>query len=355
MKIVAPVYKYPFNRYKFRYRKLLEIVSKTFEVSVFALKLGKMENPPSYRVVRVLPISRPARLCYWTYSYVVQALTNILGFDLVWLFDFTPISPFFFRAPIILDIDDPRVTLPSEMKSKISTSLLAAELRLLKYENVVKIVVMTEIIKKKLGKLGVDENKIEVIPYGVDLSLFRYTPIPQDPIVLYYGSFQPHRIQLLLEVIEKLTKVRKEVKFILIGNIPPQVRNKLANTLSGRVVMPGYVAHEDLPDWLQKARVCLLPQDKSLGGRLSFKLLEYMASGRPVVTTDVDESFPIKDSQAGLICPVNADAMVEAIVKLLDDDYLARQMAERGVEYAKKFDWNMMVERYLNLFTTIGK
>ncbi|MEM2011674.1 MAG: glycosyltransferase, partial [Nitrososphaerota archaeon] len=64
--------------------------------------------------------------------------------------------------------------------------------------------------------------------------------------------------------------------------------------------------------------------DESLGGRLSFKLLEYMAAGRPVVATDVDESFPIKESGAGIITPINAKAMDEAVIRLLEDEELSR-------------------------------
>ncbi|MEM4458664.1 MAG: glycosyltransferase family 4 protein [Candidatus Caldarchaeum sp.] len=355
MRIIVPVNKYPFNNYKFRYLKLLDAISNKYEVNVFALRLGKIENPITYRVVRTLPPFRPVRISYWIYSYVVQTIANVLSFDLVWLFDFIPTTPLLFKKPIILDIDDPRVTLPPEMKSRVPHNLLISELRLLRSKKVVKIVVMTEIIKKKLVKLGVDENKLEVIPYGVDLNLFRYTPLPERPVVLYYGSFQPHRARLLLKVVEKLAKVKKDIDFILIGNIPKPVRRWLANMLGERVVMPGYIPHDHLPYWLQKARVCLLPQDKSLGGRLSFKLLEYMASGRPVVTTDVDEAFPIKESQAGLVVPIDANTFAEAVVTLLEDNRLALQMSERGVEYARKFDWNKMVRRYLNLFKNVSK
>ncbi len=49
-----------------------------------------------------------------------------------------------------------------------------------------------------------------------------------------------------------------------------------------------------------------------------------MAAGRPVVATDVDESFPIKESGAGIITPINAKAMDEAVIRLLEDEELSR-------------------------------
>jgi len=120
--------------------------------------------------------------------------------------------------------------------------------------------------------------------------------------------------------------------------------------LGDRVEMTGFVEHDMLPLFLRRARVCILPQDRSLGGRLSFKLLEYMAAGRPVVSTDVDESFPLKESGAGIVTEVNPEAMAKAVIELLDDDRLAEELAVKGVEYARKYDWNKMVEDYVRLF-----
>ncbi|MEM4591674.1 MAG: glycosyltransferase family 4 protein [Nitrososphaerota archaeon] len=162
------------------------------------------------------------------------------------------------------------------------------------------------------------------MPYGADTKFFRPSPLPEEPVVLYYGTFQPHRSRLLLEFVRMLSQMRKDVCFLLIGDIPPAVRRRLIEYAGARVEMPGFIPHDQLPRWLQKARVCILPQDESLGGRLSFKLLEYMAAGRPVVATDVDESFPIKESGAGIITPINAKAMDEAVIRLLEDEELSR-------------------------------
>jgi len=42
--------------------------------------------------------------------------------------------------------------------------------------------------------------------------------------------------------------------------------------------------------------------------------------------------------------------MVEAVIRLLDDDRFAEELARKGVEYARKYDWNKMVEDYARLF-----
>ncbi|MEM0382105.1 MAG: glycosyltransferase family 4 protein [Nitrososphaerota archaeon] len=131
--------------------------------------------------------------------------------------------------------------------------------------------------------------------------------------------------------------------------MPPTVKRRLIEYAGARVEMPGFIPHDQLPRWLQKALVCILPQDESLGGRLSFKLLEYMAAGRPVVATDVDESFPIKESGAGIVTPVEPEAMAEAVIKLLDDRPLCKRLAVKGVKYASRFDWERMVAEYVRV------
>jgi hypothetical protein len=70
---------------------------------------------------------------------------------------------------------------------------LINELRLMRYNRIHKMVIMIEIIKRKLILRGLDEDKISVIPSGVDVSLFTSTPLPKEPVVLNYGTYQPHR------------------------------------------------------------------------------------------------------------------------------------------------------------------
>jgi glycosyltransferase involved in cell wall biosynthesis len=235
----------------------------------------------------------------------------------------------------------------------VQKAIINYKLRFLKNSKIRKIVVTTKIIKRKLIMLGLDEEKISVIPYGVDTSLFYPTPLPEEPVVLYYGTFQPHRAPLLLEVIEVLARKRRDAKFLLIGDMPSPVRDRLLRVAGNRVEMPGFVEHDLLLQYIQKARVCILPQDRSLGGRLSIKLLEYMASGRPVVSTNVEESFPLKESGAGLITEIDAESFANAVIRLLEDDTLANHLAWKGVEYAQKYEWNKIVEDYIKLFQQV--
>jgi glycosyltransferase involved in cell wall biosynthesis len=210
-------------------------------------------------------------------------------------------------------------------------------------------------IKDKFVKFyNIPENKIEIIPNGVDLNIFEPTNLPDENVILYYGTLAPHRSRFLVKVIEEVLKRRKDVRFIIIGDVPRWLQEYLAcKDYMENIIMPGYIEHDKLPEWIEKAKVCIFTQDISLGGRLSFKLLEYMASGRPIVATDVDESWPIKESGAGIISPLNPEIFAENIIKLLEDKELAMKLAEKGVKYARQYSWNDMVAKYVKLMEEV--
>jgi glycosyltransferase involved in cell wall biosynthesis len=341
-----------------RYNKLLTEFAKLFEVYVLAgvrPRGDSIKKTNNYKVLYMVPFYLPGRVRQIFYPFYRMLMPlNIVRADVLWLIGKTgPPQLLITKQPIVLDIEDPRITLPDEELHSQPRLYLINELRLLRNKKVRKVVVPTEMIKRKFIALGLDEDRISVIPNGVDTSLFHPTPLPKEPVVLYYGTFHPIRAKLLLEVIDVLVRRRRDVRFLLVGDIPPSVRNKLLHVAGNRVEMPGFVEHDRLPRYIEMARVCILPQNSSLGRGGSLKLLEYMASGRPIVATNVDESFPLKESGAGIITEIDAEAMAEAIIRLLDDDKLAEEFARKGVEYAQKYNWDKIVEDYVRLFYQI--
>lgn len=353
LRLVTAVSSYPF--YNFRYLKLLSEFSRYFSVYVFANSRSKKteiyNESEAYRVYYLSPSITPKRISHYYGGMISQFFINLVKPDVVWIFDITALTPpIRINKPIVLDIDDPVF----KYESKLSQ---IRDLCILRNKNVKRIIVTTHIIKNKFFKqYGILTEKIEIIPYGIDLRLFRPTKIPDENIVLYYGTLAPHRSNFLSKVIVETLARRRDVRFIILGDIPVWFREYLRRkNLTENVVMPGYVEHDKLPDYIKKARVCIFTQDISLGGRLSFKLLEYMASGRPIVATDVDESWPVKESGAGIISPIDPKIFAEKIIQLLEDDKLAEELAEKGVRYARRFSWDDMVRKYLKLFIEILK
>jgi len=341
IRVVTSVSAYPF--YNIRYVKLLEGISEKFSTTVVAGSRisDKTTIHARCRVLYVLPFI-PRRIGYHISPYVSQFLINLLHPDLIWLFDLTTqLFPIMYGQPVILDIDDPDFSAKSWVKY----------MYYLHNRKISKIVVPTGMIKERLIKFyRLPEEKIVVIPSGVDLERFKHTPLPNEKIVLYYGTFASHRSIFLLKIIEEVCRKDKEVKFIVIGDVPRFfTKSLLSKGIINRVILPGFVSHDNLPTWLQMARVCLFPQDVSLGGRFSVKLFEYMAAGRPIVATNVDESWPVREAGSGLVVPVDPKSFSSAVIELLNDDALAKRLASRGVVYSKNYDWRFQISKYFNL------
>jgi glycosyltransferase involved in cell wall biosynthesis len=190
---------------------------------------------------------------------------------------------------------------------------------------------------------------IKVIPDGVDLTKFTPSPLPDSRTVIYVGTLAPHRSEFLSEVIREVYRRDKSVEFVIVGYPTSNFVRSIEKFLD-RIEIKGYVKHDELPKYIRQAAVGIFPQSVSFGGRWSFKLLEYMACGRPIVATDVDESFPVKLAGSGIITPLDPVAFAEAILKLLDDRELAVEMGMRGASFVKNYDWNRITELYIKVF-----
>ncbi len=351
LRLATAVSSYPF--YNFRYLKLLSEFSNYFSLYVFAgSKLYDrkvFDKNESYRVYYLFPFLIPKRVKYYIGGMISQVIINLVKPDIVWLFDTAaPLTPLTINRPIVLDIDDPNFN----HKNKLSR---LKDLYILRNKRVRKIVVPTEMIKRKFIRFyGIPKDRIEVLPNGVDLELFRATDIPDEDIVLYYGTLAPYRSRFLIKVIENTLMLRKDVKFIIIGDIPTWFKEYLIKrNLTDSVITPGFVEHDKLPEWIRKAKVCIFTQDISFSRFSSLKLLEYMASGRPIVATDVDESWPVRESSAGIITPIDPKIFAENIITLLEDKKLAKELAKKGIEYARRFSWDDMIKKYVELFIKI--
>lgn len=348
IRLATSVSAYPFHNY--RYLKLLKEFAKKFEVYCLAGSIHTVDANrigDGFRILPVCPVRLPKKIMHLVRPFLSDLWINVLKPDVVWLFDIAvPILPLMFERPVVLDLDDPRITQPGSQTTHVTHN----EYRTLHRRKIVTIVVPTELLRTKFIHLGIEPDRIIVVPNGVDTSLFKPMPLPDEPVVLYYGTFQQHRAKLLVEVIEQTCRMDRRVRFLIIGDVPKWFVNRLSrNGLIGSVEMPGFIPHDQLPEWLAKARICLLPQDRSLGGRMPTKLLDYMATGRPIVATDVEESFLVAESGAGLVVPANPKAMAEAIITILQNKKYATEMAQRGVNYARRFDWKIVMEKYTKI------
>ena len=128
-------------------------------------------------------------------------------------------------------------------------------------------------------------------------------------------------------------------------------RNKIEN-IRKKIVMPGYIANSDLPYIYNNAFAFLYP---SLRESFGIPLLEAMACGTPVITSNTSSMPEIGGPNAILINPENPDEITEKMLQLEHDDAFYKKQEEVGLERATLFSWRQTAENLLNLYEEVLK
>ena len=128
-------------------------------------------------------------------------------------------------------------------------------------------------------------------------------------------------------------------------------RNKIDN-IREKVVMPGYIANKDLPYIYNNAFAFLYP---SLRESFGIPLLEAMACGTPVITSNTSSMPEIGGPHAILINPENPDEITEMMLKLETDSEFYNRQEEIGLQQATLFSWRRTAEQLLELYEKVVK
>jgi glycogen synthase len=216
--------------------------------------------------------------------------------------------------------------------------------------------VITSRLHRLLLSDGVDENRVHLIPPGVNPSLFE-GPF-EDPFsgvgkprVLFVGRLAPQKsVSTLFEAAGLLKDSSAQV--LLVGDGPE--RSKLERDaerlgVDDRLHFVGFFAHERLPAVFTHADLLVLP---SLYEELGTVLLEAMQAALPIVASRTG-GIPdvIEDGVNGMLVPPgDPEALARAIDRLLADRDLARQLSEGAQERAKDYDWEVLAERVLRVY-----
>lgn len=128
-------------------------------------------------------------------------------------------------------------------------------------------------------------------------------------------------------------------------------RNHIENILS-HIEMPGYIVNTDLP-YVYSAAFAFLYT--SLRESFGIPLLESMACGTPVVTSNTSSMPEIAGPDAILVNPESADEICEQLLRLENDKAFYQQQVEMGLQRAKLFSWKYTADQLLNLYEAVWR
>lgn len=128
-------------------------------------------------------------------------------------------------------------------------------------------------------------------------------------------------------------------------------RNNIQNIYEN-IVMPGYIVNSDLPNIYNNAFAFLYP---SLRESFGIPLLEAMACGTPVITSNTSSMPEIGGPYAIFVNPEKPEEIAEMMLKLETDVVFYQKQEEVGLQRAKLFSWKQTAERLLELYEDIYK
>ncbi len=126
-------------------------------------------------------------------------------------------------------------------------------------------------------------------------------------------------------------------------------RNQIEN-IRRNIVMPGYIVNTDLP-YVYSAAFAFLYT--SLRESFGIPLLEAMACGTPVITSNTSSMPEIGGPEAILVNPERADDICEQLIRLEEDADFYQWQMEMGLRRSKLFSWKYTAEQLLSLYETV--
>jgi lipopolysaccharide heptosyltransferase II len=210
------------------------------------------------------------------------------------------------------------------------------------------IVGSTVIGRHMIEDFGVPRDRIRFVPRGVDLEKFRFNPIDISRHKTEYkigvvGRITPIKGHtFFLQAIARVIRIFTKVKVLIVGDAPadsPEYKEnlkKLARQLNIERAVEFLGSRQDIPEIMSELDLLVLPSvGQEAFGRV---IIEAGASGVPVIATRIGGAIDIVQSEkTGLLVePGNIMEMVNAIVRLLNDRELAKDLSNEARKRVEK-------------------
>ena len=209
-------------------------------------------------------------------------------------------------------------------------------------------------------RLGVPEDRIRVIPNGINPERYFVLPDPSlvrrkyeldGELVTFIGRLNDVKSPPLVHLMEAIKRLQPEyprLRLAVIGpdwGYLPRLRTVAKDLgIQDSVLFTGKVTEEEKMTFLSASDIGAVVSENEA---FPITMLEFMAAGKPVIASRVGAiPWVLKDGSAGLLCDNNPESMTRILGRILSDKKLAKRMGEEGRRLTQTtYTWSNVVDQ----------
>ena len=300
-------------------------------------------------------------------QYALPKAAKEIGVDILHCTSNT--APIHCNIPMILTLHDIIFLEPRDKKNKSLYQNMGWLYRRLVVPHILhkcrRIITVSDFEKNNIiNRLNISERRMAMIYNGfndwfrpIDDEEEKYKNyMPEKGFLFFLGNTDPKKNTERTLVAYSRYLERSEVKRpLLMADLDRDYlngiisRNRIDNVRE-KIFMPGYIPNQDLPYIYNSAFAFLYT---SLRESFGIPLLEAMACGTPVITSNTSSMPEIGGINAIQVNPENADEIADMLIKLENDPEFYRQQKEWGMARAELFSWRKTAEQLLDLYREV--
>jgi glycosyltransferase involved in cell wall biosynthesis len=221
------------------------------------------------------------------------------------------------------------------------------------------VTVISRKLENRVIEIGCKKENILYLPGGAPVDVVKPTPLDEakknklmlanKKVGAFLGSYQLD-FDVFIDAFRIVLREIPKAVMLIVGKLDAKTTNIINDmNLQESVIQTGWVAEEELSNYLACADVFLLPLRDNLynQSRWPNKIGEYMAAGRPTIASNVGELVPLfKSNRIGLLVDNDVNDIAEKIIYFFQNPHIAEEMGYNARILAEReFSWKRLADR----------